>query len=95
MGGPLAYDYPMDALSLPAELEHFAAEAIASGRHRDMSEVITAGLSLLRRAEAARAAFNASPEAAEADGEREGFFTIDEVHQEINDLIDELDRAHA
>jgi putative addiction module CopG family antidote len=51
----------MDALRLPAELEHFAAEAIASGRYRDMSEVITAGLSLLRRAEAARAAFNASP----------------------------------
>ena len=86
----------MDALSLPAELEHFAAEASPSGHHRDMSEVITAGLSrLLRRAEAARAAFNASPEAAEADGEREGFFTIDEVHQEINDLIDELDCAHA
>ena len=30
---------------------------------------------------------------AEAEGEREGFLTIEQVHREISDLIDELDRA--
>lgn len=95
MGGPLAYDRPMRTVSLPAELERFVAEAVTSGRYRDISEVIAAGLSLLQRAEAERAAFNASLEEAEAEGEREGFFTIQDVHREINDLINELDRANA
>jgi hypothetical protein len=56
--------------------------------------VVAAGVSLLQRQEQARAAFNASLEAAESEGEREGFVTIEEVHREVNDLIDELDRAH-
>lgn len=85
----------MDLLTLPPELERFAAEAVAAGRYRDLSDALAAGLRLLQRAEAERAAFNALLEAAEAEGEREGFFTIEEVHREINDLIDELDRAHA
>lgn len=85
----------MDSVTLPPELERFATDAVAAGRFRDLSEVVAAGLSLLQRQEQARAAFNASLEAAEAEGEREGFFTIEEVHREINDLIDELDRAHA
>jgi len=80
----------MDDVTLPPELERFAEQAVASGRYRDMSDALAAGLRLLRRQEQARAAFNASLEAAEAEGEREGFFTIDEVHREINDLIDEL-----
>ena len=85
----------MDNVTLPPELERFATDAVAAGRCRDLSEVVAAGLSLLQRQEQARAAFNASLEAAEAEGEREGFFTIEEVHREINDLIDELDRADA
>jgi len=85
----------MDNVTLPPELERFATDAIAAGRFRDLSDVVAAGLSLLQRQEQARAAFNASLEAAEAEGEREGFFTIEEVHREINDLIDELDRADA
>ena len=83
----------MDTVTLPPDLERFAAEAVAAGRYRDLSEVIAAGLSLLQRREQAREAFNASLEAAEAEGERDGFFTIEDVHREINDLIDELDRA--
>ena len=57
--------------------------------------MVAAGVSLLQRQEQARSAFNASLEAAEAEGERDGFFTIEEVHREINGLIDELDRANA
>lgn len=65
----------------------------AAGRIPDVSAVVAAGVSLLQRQEQVRAEFNASREAAEADGEREGFVTIEEAHREINDLIDEL--AHA
>ena len=83
----------MNAVTLPPELERFAEEAVASGRYRDMAELLAAGVSLLQRAEAARAEFIASLEEAEAEGERDGFRTIEEVHQEISELIDEMDRA--
>ncbi len=85
----------MDDVTLPPELEQFAEQAVAAGRFRDISDVVAAGVSLLQRQEQARSAFNASLEAAEAEGERDGFFTIEEVHREINGLIDELDRANA
>jgi putative addiction module CopG family antidote len=88
------YNCGMDNVTLPPELERFAEEAVATGRFPDVSAVVAAGVSLLQRQEQARSAFNASLEAAEAEGEREGFVTIEEVHREINDLIDELDRAH-
>ena len=50
----------MDSVTLPPELERFATEAVAAGRYRDVSAVVAAGVSLLQRAEAARAEFNAS-----------------------------------
>jgi len=83
----------MDNLTLPPELERFAAEAIAAGRYRDVSDLVAAGVSLLRRAEAARAEFIASLEEAEAESEREGWHTIDDVHAEMTALIDEARRA--
>jgi len=85
----------MEAVTLPPELERFAEDAVAVGRFRNISEVVAAGVSLRQRQEEASSAFNASLEAAEAEGERDGFFTIEEVHREINGLIDELDRANA
>jgi putative addiction module CopG family antidote len=83
----------MTTVSLPQELEQFAAAAVAAGRYQDLSHVLAAGLRLLQRAVAARAAFNASLEEAEAEGEREGFLTIEEVHREISDLIGKTDRT--
>jgi putative addiction module CopG family antidote len=50
----------MDDVTLPPELERFTAEAIATGRYRDLSEVVAAGVSLLRRQERARTDFIAS-----------------------------------
>jgi putative addiction module CopG family antidote len=38
----------MDHVTLTPELDRFAAEAIATGRYRDVSEVVRAGLSLLK-----------------------------------------------
>ena len=83
----------MDDVTLPPELERFAEEAVAAGRYRDLSELVAAGVGLLRRAEAERAAFNASLEEAEAEGERDGFFTVDDVHAEMQGIIDEARRT--
>ena len=78
----------MDKVTLPPELERFAA-----GRYRDVSDVVAAGVSLRQQAEAARAAFNASLEEAEAESERLGFLTVDEVHAEMTGIIDRARQA--
>src|SRR5271166_5564917 len=83
----------MTTVTLTPDLERFAADAVANGRYRDVAEVVQAGVSLLQRAEAERAAFVASLEAAEAESERDGFLTADEVHREMSDLLEEMDRA--
>jgi putative addiction module CopG family antidote len=83
----------MNAVILPPELELFAAEAVAAGRYRDLDEVVTAGVSLLQQREAARAAFVASLEAAEAESERDGWHSSEDVHAEMAALIDEARRA--
>jgi len=84
---------PMNAVTLPPDLERFADDIVAQGRYRDVAEVVAAGVSLLRRQEAARAEFVASLEAAEAESDREGWHTIDKVHAEMAALIDEARRA--
>ena len=83
----------MNAVTLPPDLERFADDIVAQGRYRDVAEVVAAGVSLLRRQEAARVEFVASLEAAEAESDREGWHTIDEVHAEMAALIDEARRA--
>ncbi|MGH7112651.1 MAG: type II toxin-antitoxin system ParD family antitoxin [Stellaceae bacterium] len=87
------YSHPMETVNLPPELERFAAEAVAAGRYRDISEVVAAGVALLQRAEAARAEFNASLEEAEAESERLGFCTLEDVHAEMTDIIEKARRA--
>ena len=44
----------MNAVTLSPDLERFAADAVASGRYQDMAAIVEAGVSLLRRTEAAR-----------------------------------------
>lgn len=83
----------MDNITLTPELERFAADAVARGRFRSVSEVVQASLELLRRAEVERAAFIASLEEAEAEGEREGFLTAEQVHREMTELIDQIART--
>lgn len=85
----------MNAVTLPPDLEHFADEAVAKGRYRDVDEVVRAGITMLREAEAEVGAFVASLEAAQAEGERDGFFTIDEVAAELDSIIAEAERAQA
>ena len=69
----------MDHVTLPPELERFAAEAVAAGRYRDVSEVVAAGVSLLQRQEQARAELLASVLAAKAEADRDGYLTGDEL----------------
>jgi putative addiction module CopG family antidote len=83
----------MDNVILPPELERFAADAVATGRYRNVADVVAAGISLLRRQEAARAEFVSSLEAAEAESDRDGWHAIDDVHAEMATLIDEARRA--
>jgi putative addiction module CopG family antidote len=80
----------MNAVTLPPDLERFADEVIAKGRFRDVDEVVRAGVSLLQRAEAERAAFEASLDNAIAEGERDGFLTLDEVMRDADALLEEM-----
>jgi antitoxin ParD1/3/4 len=77
----------MDDVTLTPELEQFATEAVAAGRYRDVSDVVRAGVSLLQRAEAERAAFVRSLEEAQAEAEREGWHELDDVLAEADHII--------
>jgi putative addiction module CopG family antidote len=77
----------MDTVTLPPELERFAEEAVAAGRFPNLSAVVAAGVSLLQRQEQARADFVASLEAAEAEAEREGWHSLDDVMAEADQII--------
>ena len=77
----------MDGMTIPPELERFAEEVVAAGRYRDMSEVVAAGISLLQRQETARAAFIKSLEDAEAEGERDGWHSLEDVLAEADKII--------
>jgi len=81
----------VDGTDLPADLAQFAAEAVASGRFRDLDDVLRTGVDRLRRREYARAACIASLEEAQAEARRDGVFTIDEVAAELDQIIAEAE----
>jgi antitoxin ParD1/3/4 len=80
----------MPNVSLTPELERFAEACVRSGRYNSVSEVTRAGLRLLQELEAQRTALLASLEQAEAEGERDGFLTLEEVEADIRAAIDEV-----
>jgi len=80
----------MENLTLPPDLEHFAAEAVAAGRYRDLSDVVAAGIGMLRRIEDARAKLLESVQTAERNGELNGFLTLDEVIEDADTVIAEM-----
>ena len=77
----------MTDVTLSPEQERFAAEVVASGRYRDVSEVVDAALDGLRQLERQRAELLASVIAAEQEGERDGFLTGDEVALRVRATI--------
>lgn len=85
----------MDGLTLPPDLERFAAEAVAAGRYRDIAEVVRTGVDLVRRLEAERTAFIKSLEDAEAEADRDGWLSLDEVLQDMDRIIEATERRRA
>ena len=85
----------MYSVTLPPDLEQFATEAVATGRFRDVSEVVAAGIGLLRRQDAARAELLASIIAAEQEGDRLGYLPLEAVEREMEDLITRAARRSA
>jgi len=77
----------MDQVTLTPELEQFATEAVAAGRYRDVGAVVQAGVELLRQHDAARAALLESVLAAQAEGDRDGYLTADEVAARVRATI--------
>jgi antitoxin ParD1/3/4 len=83
----------MPNVSLTPELERFAEACVQSGRYNSVSEVTRAALRLLQQVEQQRRAFLAMLDAAEAEGEREGFLTLEEVIEDIDRRIEASTRA--
>lgn len=73
---------------LTPQLEEFARSLVESGRYNNVSEVMRDGLRLLQEREERRKSFDAMIAEAEAEAEREGTFTIDEVVAELDAIID-------
>jgi putative addiction module CopG family antidote len=80
----------MENVVLPPELEQFAAEAVATGRYRDLSDLVTPGIGIPRRTEEASAPLLQSIQAAERNGELNGFLTNDEVMGDADAAIEEM-----
>jgi len=85
----------MDDMILSPELKRLAAEAIAAGCYRDKAALLVAGLDLVRRLEAERAAFVASLEAAEADTEQNGTLSLDDIMVDVDRIIEAAERQDA
>jgi antitoxin ParD1/3/4 len=77
----------METVTLPPEPEQFVTAAVATGRYRDVSDLVATGLSLPRRQEQARAAFARSLEEAEAERERDGWHRLDDVLADMDAII--------
>ncbi len=85
----------MAELDLTPELQKFAENCVRSGRYDSVARVAEAAMRLLQKAEAERAAFIATIEDAEAEGERDGFLTIEQVGREMDDIIETAIRTRA
>ena len=73
---------------LTPELERFAREAVAEGRYNNVSEVVRQGLRMLQDAEARRRQFTQTLIDAEAEAARDGYFTVEEVFAELDEIIE-------
>ena len=82
----------MLTVTLNQDQERFATEAVAKGRFSTVSDVIQAGVDLLRQAETEVATFVASLEEARAEAERDGFASADELHRDMTKMLDEMGR---
>jgi putative addiction module CopG family antidote len=82
----------MHAVTLPPGLEQFATEAVAAGRYRNVAEVVVSALDLLQHAEASSAALIASLDAAQDEGRRVGFVSVEEMERATGAIIEDAIR---
>ena len=87
-------------VSLPPALEKFARDCVADGRYSNVSEKVVRSWAavaprLLREREEARSQFTASIEEAQAEADRDGTFTIEEVLAEVDEIIDSARKVSA
>ena len=73
---------------LTPALERFARECVAEGRYNNVSEVVRSALRLLQEQEEQRRQFTAMLREAEAEADRDGTFTVEEVLAEMDQIID-------
>lgn len=83
----------MPNVSLTPELERFAEACVQSGRYNSVSDVTRAALRLLQQVEQQRRDFLATLDAAEAEGERDGFLTVEQVMKDLDATIESASRA--
>jgi antitoxin ParD1/3/4 len=83
----------MPNVSLMPGLERFAETCVRSGRYNSVSEVARAGMRLLQQVEQQRRDFLAMLDAAEAESEKAGFLTVEQVEQELDAVIEAAARA--
>ncbi len=76
-------------VSLTPELERFAQSCVESGRYNNVSEVVRSSLRMLQEQEQRKAAFIKTLDDAIAEGERDGFFSIDEVRADAIAAIEQ------
>jgi antitoxin ParD1/3/4 len=72
---------------LTPELERFARGCVESGRYNNVSEVLRSALRLLQDQEERKAAFMRSLEEAQAEADRDGTYTIEQVAEELDAII--------
>jgi antitoxin ParD1/3/4 len=74
-------------VDLTPELERFAEECIAAGLYRDLSDVVRRSLRLLQEYEQQRREFEASILEAQAEADREGTYSVEQVVAEAREML--------
>ncbi len=72
---------------LTPELERFARGCVESGRYNNVSEVVRSGLRMLQDQEERKQAFLRSLQEAQAEADREGTYTFEQVAEEMDAII--------
>ena len=83
IGTPMATN-----VHLTPELERFARQCVAEGRYNNVSEVVHSALRLLQDLEEQRRHLLQQMQDAEAEADREGTYTLEEVLAEMDQIID-------
>ena len=77
---------------LTPELERFAREVVAEGRYNNVSEVVRQGLRMVQEAEERRRAFTAMLSEVEAETDRLGSVSAEEVLADMDRIIEEAEQ---